>query len=117
MSPPVVKARFLGGSLGGQEHEITYENPYRVPVLVRRPHAVDHGSLQSPVVRQYAADEYRVEARAGDIFIYRWVRPDIEGLQEQIRQLQAEVARLTPPPEPRRGLMRFTHDRDDWDDD
>lgn len=97
---------FRGGSLGGQT--LTFEGPpqHRLsfPVLSRIGYISESGTLP-PLTP--ASDEYFVERTVTRThLIYRWRRPDIEGMESTIRRLETELAECRKPP-PRQGLMRF----------
>lgn len=95
-----VNATFVGGPLGGQVRRITFARTYEVPVLLSRPSfhvPVESETFSGPSPTAYGRETYRYEGRnAFDDYLYRWVRPDIEGIQDEIRQLKARIAELTP---------------------
>jgi hypothetical protein len=106
-------ARFEGGSYGGREEWLPGPQPsraaYYVPVLARRWLGQPGGKLPMPL---YDSDEYRWEGErqydaehARDVYIYRWVRPNVDGLLQRIKQLEQRIHELENPI--RKGLTRF----------
>jgi hypothetical protein len=106
-------ARFEGGSYGGRVEPLPGLRPSRsafyVPVLARRWLGSPGDTLPFP---SHDRDEYRWEGErrydseyARDVYIYRWVRPNVDGLLRRIRQLDKELHELKNPI--RKGLVRF----------
>ena len=101
---------YVGGQLGGDtEFHDDYPGPtIRVPVMAWAPLPGPGPDYNRPVA-VVEEDTYRHfgESQQGAL-VYRWVRPNVEGLLARIRELEDELAVLkAPPPPPRKGLMRF----------
>lgn len=90
-----VWARFVGGALGGEERRIDFGPRYRVPVMPAfRLAETGTMSLRAPEL-----DEYRLNhSDENGTYVYHWVRPDVEALREEIRELREEIVRLTRVP-------------------
>jgi hypothetical protein len=104
-------ARFEGGDWGGREQTHTKFPGHRLymPGIIRSRGMVglgERGTLPTP---RFPKDQYELIRTDGiadqRLLTYRYVRPDIEGMQAEIARLRERVYELENPP--RRGLMRF----------
>lgn len=107
--------QFVGGSLGGRTEAFPARPASRLtyPVHIGRrvggiPQYAESAALPSPAV-MHVSEEYEMHSVSGthNHLVYRWVRPDIEGMREKISRLQADLDECRKPP-PRQGLVRFS---------
>lgn len=102
-------ARFLGGVLGGQEKRLPglhpSRQPYYAPVLTRRWVGAFGSDLPWPSM--YERDEYLWEGeQRNGAYIYRHVRPNVEGMAAELARLRKELHACQNPK--RKGLRRFS---------
>jgi hypothetical protein len=104
--------RFEGGTMGGREESFSKYPDHRIRYPVRRPVSFvsESGTLPSPSMD---FDEYVYDRRTDDrTLVFRWRRPDIEGMRDRLNALLDErddlkeaLERCQDPR--RRGLTRF----------
>jgi hypothetical protein len=101
--------RYIGGQLGGQT-DFMYGafNGQDIRVPIRAEVRFTEADTHSSIIPAFQVDTYRHRGEQRDgSFVYRWVRPNVEGLHDRIHQLERELNEALAPPL-RAGLMRFS---------